>query len=160
LFLTLLDMLRLRSGPQDLPAGWAFASALTFVYVAQGFFADQTLGDGDGAPRSLLAIAVQFIAVSVLLNLKQLPERVPQTLTALAGTGFLFGLMSLLILNQLNPGEPQPGLALFYLGLFFWSLTVDAHIYRSALSIKMGSGVLLAVLIFGLTFVMLKAVFE
>jgi hypothetical protein len=50
-------------------------------------------------------------------------------------------------------------LALLYLGLFAWSLLVDGHIYRHALSIKLGGGVLTAVLIFAVNFALLRAVF-
>jgi hypothetical protein len=157
--LALLDMLRLRSGPQFMPEGWLLAAALSFAYIAQGFFADQMLGESDGAPRSLLAIGVQFSMVAVLLNIRNFKMRLPQTLTALAGTGFIFGLLSLLILTRIDPGKPQPDLALLYLGLFGWSLAVDANIYRHALSIKMGIGVLLAVLIFAANFMLLRAVF-
>jgi len=157
--LALLDMLRLRSGPQFMPEGWLVAGALCFAYIAQGFFADQILGESDGAPRSLLAIGVQFSIVAVMLNIRNFQMRLPQTLTALAGTGFFFGLLSLLILTRIDPGKPQPDLALLYLGLFGWSLAVDAHIYRHALSIKMGIGVLLAVLIFAANFMLLRAVF-
>ena len=156
--LTLLDMLRLRSGPQDMPAAGC-SPGLSLAYIAQGFFADQILGDPDGAPRSLLAIGVQFGLVAFLLNLRNFQARLPQTLTALAGTGFIFGLLSLLILTRIDPGKAQPDLALFYLGLFGWSLAVDAHIYRHALSIKMGIGVLLAVLIFAVNFMLLRTVF-
>ncbi|NCF61709.1 MAG: hypothetical protein GWP58_02550 [Gammaproteobacteria bacterium] len=160
MFLTLLDILRLRSGPQDLPAGWTFAIVFAVAYVAQGFVADQLMGEADGEARSLLAITVQFGIVSALLNARNARERLPQTLTALAGTGFIFGLLALLILTQIKPEKPQPDLALLYLGLFIWSLVVDAHIYRLALSVKMSIGVLLAVLIFGANFILLKAVFE
>ena len=157
--LSLLDMLRLRSGPQDMPGGWLLTSALSFAYITQGFFADQILGETDGAPRSLLAIGVQFGLVAFLLSLRNFQARLPQTLTALAGTGFFFGLLSLLILTRIDPGKAQPDLALLYLGLFGWSLVVDANIYRHALSIKMGIGVLLAVLIFAVNFMLLRAVF-
>ena len=157
--LALLDMLRLRSGPQHMPEGWLPAAALSFAYIAQGFIADQILGETDGAGRMLLAIGVQFGLVAVLLNFRNFQTRLPQTLTALAGTGLFFGLLSLLILSRIDPGEPQPDIALLYLGLFGWSLTVDAYIYRNALSIKMGIGVLLAVLIFAANFILLKAVF-
>ncbi|MFC1689485.1 hypothetical protein ACFL07_07510, partial [Pseudomonadota bacterium] len=85
MILTLLDMLRLRSGPQNLPGGWMLAAALTFTYVGQGFFADQMMGDSDGAPRSLVAIGIQFGLVALILNLRQFQARLPQTLTALAG---------------------------------------------------------------------------
>lgn len=159
LILTLLDMLRLRSGPQDLPSGWPLAAALSVAYIAQGFFADRILGESDGAPRSLLAIGVQFSIIAVLLNLRNFQARLPQTLLALSGTGFIFGLLALAILSRIDPGKSQPDLALMYLGLFGWSLAVDAHIYRHALSIRMGIAVLLAVLIFAANYVLLKSVF-
>jgi hypothetical protein len=158
--LILLDMLRLRSAPQDVPPGWLFAATLTLAYIAQGFVADQILGESDGAPRSLLAITVQFGVIAMLLKARGFQLRLPQTLTALAGTGFIFGLLSLLILTRVDPDRPQPDLALFYLILFGWSLVVDAHIYRHALSIKMNIGVLLAVLIFAANFMLLSAVFR
>jgi len=125
--LALLDMLRLRSGPQYMPEGWLLAATLSFAYIAQGFIADQALGETDGAPRSLLAIGVQFGIVAVLLNIRKFQIRLPQTLAALAGTGLFFGLLSLLILTRIDSGKPQPDLALLYLGLFGWSLAVDAH---------------------------------
>lgn len=157
--LVLLDMLRLRTAPQDVPPGWLFAVATTIAYIAQGFVADQSFGESDGAPRSLLAVAVQLTVIALLLKARNFSARLPQTLTALAGTGFIFGLVSLLILSRVDPERPQPDLALFYLLLFGWSLVVDAHIYRHALSIKMSIGVLLAVLIFGANFMLLTAVF-
>jgi len=157
--LKLLDMLRLRSGPQDMPAGWPLALVMSFAYIAQGFFADRILSDTDGAARTLLAVSVQFAVIAILLNFRNFASRLPQTLIALAGTGFIFGLLSLAILTRVDPSKSQPDLALIYLGLFGWSLAVDAHIYRQALSFKMGIGVLLAVLIFGANFMLLKAVF-
>ena len=156
---TLLDMLRLRSGPQDLPAGAALAIALVVAWLAQGLLADRILNEADSTPRSLLALAVQFAAAIVLLKLRNFAARIPQTVSALAGTGFIFGLLALLLLAQFDPGRPQPGLALAYLALFVWSLTVDGHIYRHALSIKMSLGVLVAVLIFAANFSIAKAVF-
>ena len=159
LILILLDMLRLRAAPQDTPSGWLLATLLTFAYVAEGFVADGILGDSDGAPRSLMVIGTQFIIVAALLKAKGFSPRLPQTISALSGTGFIFGLMSLLILSRVDPNQPQPDLALFYLVIFGWSLAVDAHIYRHALSIKMNIGLLLAVLIFAVTFMLLNAVF-
>lgn len=156
---TLLDIMRLRGGPQDLPAGWPLAAGISLAYIVQGMYIDRIVGEPDGAPRSLLAIGFQFGVVAVLLNLRNLASRLPQTLLALAGTGFIFGLLAALVLVQIEPGRPQPELALLYLGLFGWSLIVDANIYRHALSLKMGVGVLLAVLIFGANFILLRTVF-
>jgi hypothetical protein len=135
------------------------AATLAIAYALQGLFADHSLGSADGEPRSLLAIAVQFGIVYFILNLRGYGSRFPQTLGALAGTGFIIGLLSLAILFRLEPGKPQAELALLYFGLFGWSLAVDAHIYRHALSIKMSMGVLLAVLIFAANFTLLRVVF-
>lgn len=156
---TLLEMLRLRSGPQDMPATPALALVLATVYLAQGLIADRVMDGHDAAPRSVVAIAVQFGLITALLRLRQLAARVPQTISAMAGTGFLFGLMSIALLSQLTPGEPAPGVLVAYFGLFLWSLTVDAHIYRHALSVNMSVGVLVAVGIFALNLVVLRAVF-
>jgi hypothetical protein len=156
---SLLDMLRLRSGPQDLPAAAGLAVVLALGYVVLGMVTDRRLDGADGGPRSLVAIAVQFGAIVLLLNSRRLASRIPQTISALAGTGFVFGLLSLAVLSQVQRGEPQPGLAAIYLGLFAWSLAVDAHIYRHALSTTMSFGLLVAVLIFGANFVLLRAVF-
>jgi hypothetical protein len=156
---TLLDLLRLRSGPQDLPAGLGLAVALTLAWLAQGMLSDRVLDGADSAPRSLLAVAVQFAAVIALLKLSNHAARIPQTISALAGTGFILGLLALLLLLQLDPAHPQPNLALAYFGLFIWSLAVDGHIYRHALSTKLSLGVLVAVLIFAANFIIMKAAF-
>lgn len=156
---TLLDLLRLRSGPQDLPAAVGLAFILALAYVLQGMATDRMLDGADAAPRSLLAIAVQLGAVAALLRARRYSGRIPQTVSALAGTGLVFGLLAHLLLTQVQPGQPQAGLATAYLGLFLWSLAVDAHIYRHALSSKMSFGFLVAVLIFGANFIILRAVF-
>lgn len=156
---TLVAMMRLRSGPQDLPAERGLLFLLVFLYVAQGLLAGEVIGDPEALPRTVLAIAVQFAVIAIFLRLKHLRARTAQTLSAMAGTGFLFGLLSVVILAFLDPETQQPGLAALYMGLFVWSLAVDGHIYRHALSIKMSQGVLTAVLIFAANFTLLRAVF-
>lgn len=156
---TLLNLMRLRSGPQDLPVSRGVLLVLVGAYLGQGFLAGRMIDQPDAGPRTLVAIAVQFGAIVALLNLRGLRVRTPQTLTAMAGTGLLFGLMSLAVLSRIDPASPQPNLALFYLALFIWSLLVDGHIYRHALSIKLGGGVLIAVLIFAVNFILLRMLF-
>jgi hypothetical protein len=151
--------MRLKSGPQDLPSGKALAWTLMLLYIAQGFLASMVLNESDAAPRTILAVAVQIGAITALLNFRNLALRLPQTISALAGTGFYFGLISIVILTQADPEKTQPDLALIYLALFIWSLLVDAHIYRHALSIKLGQGMLVAVTIFIANYVLLKSVF-
>ena len=153
------DLMRLRSGPQDVPANTGLLFVLASLYVLQGFLTGELIEEPDAAPRTFLAIAVQFAVITILLRLKNFGERVQQTLVAMAGTGLIFGLISIPLLLQFQPNTSQPGLALAYLGLFAWSLAVDGHIYRHALSIKMSMGVLAAVLIFAVNFILLKSLF-
>jgi len=98
------------------------------------------------------------LVIATLLHLKKLSTRLPQTLSALAGTGLIFGSGSVLLISQAEPASNQPMLALVWFGVFLWSIAVDAHIYRHALSIKMNLGVLVAVLIFAANFILLQAV--
>lgn len=159
LFLRLLDVMRLRAGPQDMPAGWGFAILFSLLYLSEGFFADQILDESDSAPRSLVAVTVQFLVTFILLGFRRLNARLPQTLTTLAGTGILFGALSIILVMQARPGIAQPTLALVWFGAFLWSLAVDAHIYRQAMSITMSLGVLVAVVIFALNFIVIEMVF-
>ena len=159
LLLAYLDMLRFRTGPQDLPASRTFTLIVVAIYVGSGLVAGTVLEEPGYAGRVLLAIGVQFTAIGLLLRMRALSERLPQTIAAMSGTGFLFGLMSLYLLSLINVEQPQPGLAGLYLLLFLWSLAVDGHIYRHALSSKMGFGVLVAVMIFTINLVLSRAVF-
>jgi hypothetical protein len=159
LLISFLDMLRFRSGPQDLPVSRSFTLVVVAIYLGSGLLAGNVLEEQDYAARVLLAIGVQFTGIGLLLNLRGLTERLPQTIAALSGTGFLFGLMSLYLINLIDKEQPQAGLAGLYLLLFLWSLAVDGHIYRHALSSKMGVGVLVAVTIFTINLMLSRTVF-
>jgi len=157
--LPLLEMMRLRSGPQALPASTGITLLLAGLYIASGFVAGSVLDEADYGQRTLVAVGLQFITIGILLNVRSLQSRLLQTVAALAGTGLLFGLASIAILSWINPEQPQAGLAVSYLGLFLWSLVVDGHIYRNALSTRLGTGVLLAVMVFTINLFILKALF-
>jgi hypothetical protein len=159
ILITFLDMLRLRSGPQDLPSSHRFMVLLAILYIAGGFIAGAVLGESDYAPRAMVAIGIQFGFIIILLNLKGLSDRVQQTISALSGTGFIFGMVSIYLLSLIDVENPQAELAAFYMVLFFWSLAVDGHIYRHALSSKMGTGLLVAVTVFAINFVLLRLLF-
>ena len=98
-----------------------------------------------------MAVGIQFFIVAGLLRWRGLSIRLPQTLSALAGTGFCFGLVSIALISQADPNRNQPILALVWFSVFLWSLVVEAHIYRHALSIAMSMALLLAVTVFGVT---------
>lgn len=154
-----LDMMRFRSGPQDLPASRGFTVLLAALYIAGGFLAGSVLDEPEYAQRAMMAITVQFTFIILLLQLKGFRDRSHQTIGALSGTGFLFGLMSVYLLSLVNVEKPQVELAALYFVLFIWSIAVDGHIYRHALSSKIGTGVLVAVTIFSINFILLRTFF-
>ena len=155
----LLDILRFRAGPQDLPSAWSLAILLALAYMSQGYIADHLLEDTEASPRSMVSVVIQFLATALLLQVRRQWSRFAQTVTALSGTGLFFGAVSIFIVTRANPETSNPGLALFWLAAFVWSVAVDAHIYRHALSITMSLGVLVAVLIFGLNFFLIEMLF-
>ena len=147
-----LGLLRLRQGPQDLPASWAFAIGAIALYLTVNVVTQARLGDSEAGPRTLLWIGFQFAAVAALLNARGLAARLPQTLGALAATGTVISLISYAIVAQADPSRDQPLLALLLLAVFAWSLLVDGHIYRHALSTTLSMGMLVAVVIFAASY--------
>ncbi len=156
---SLVGILRLRSGPQDLPDSWVTTVFIVGLYLALSLFSGQQLGDGDSAAASLAITTLQFAAIAVLLHLRKHPERLAQTLSALAGTGIVLGTLSYMFLAQADPEQQQPLLALAWFSIFFWSLVVDAHIYRHTLSITMPQGMLIAVLLLAASYVLVEFAF-
>ena len=69
--------------------------------------------------------------------------RLPQTLTALAGTGILFTVLALpamVSLDNLNSSGGDASVpALLLLVLIFWNLAVIVHIMRQALVVPLGT---------------------
>lgn len=160
LFNVLAGILRLRNGPQDLPSSWSVCLGLAAAYLMLGVFTGQRLGDGDSASASLAVTALQFTAVAVMLAIRKFPERLPQTLSALSGVGVAFTVLSFLFLSQADPDKQQPALAMAWFAVFFWSLMVDAHIYKNALSITRAQGMLIAVLLLASSYVLIEFTFK
>ncbi len=134
-----LQIALLRAGPQRLPPSRLLLVLLLASHALFGYL----LGALDEpAPYALVHAALMtLLMVSVthalLLWCRHL-ERLAQTLSALAGTDLLLGLISLPIqLWSAAHGEPQVLKALLVLGLLVWSVVITAHILRHALDLAM-----------------------
>jgi hypothetical protein len=105
-----------------------------------------------------------IVFVWAVLQFAGRPARLVQTLTALAGTGALLGLMGLPLAlqaaraHQAN-GELAAGTVLAWLALLAWSIAVQAHIFRHALSTRYGVGLLVAALHIVLAINLLNMIF-
>ena len=157
--MNLARMLFLRGGPQYLPTSWHLAILLVTVYLAQNLVTGQQLEDDSAAYKSLVAICLQVFALASLLYWRRHSERFAQTLSALAGVGLVFNAITWSLLMLLDQGSDQPFLALTWFGVFIWSLFVDAHIYRNALSVPLSTGMLITVLLLAASYITIEMLF-
>jgi hypothetical protein len=136
----------LRAGPQDLPSGNASVITALLFYASIVLVSGLAADDPAPGPDLLIALVVPFACTVLLLVLRGVPARLNQTVSALFGTGALISLVNLPI--WFNNAVPMPPpLVLLALAALFWSLAVDAHIWRSALEIPYAGGLVTAVVI-------------
>lgn len=157
-FSRLVGILLLKNGPQDMPAG------VVAPFLATGFYMAATalslsIGEGPDNPVGVLtlAVALPLALVRIVLGLGGHPSRWGQTLTALFGTS---GMLSLLSLPLAIAGstEPSPVATVASLVLFFWSFTVDGHIWRHALDTSFAVGLAVAVVLFAISMYVITSV--
>ena len=148
LLMLFVDMCRLRGGPQDLPYSQFLMGLCIACYALVGLgvsLLDQSPGLAlvSMAVDTILLLALAWLALWVRNN----TSRMVQTVTALAGTGTLFGLIGWPIIAWLQSvGDETPSsLALMLLLLVVWNIAVIGNILRHALELPMwlGSGVAL-----------------
>lgn len=145
----LIDLLRLRANPQDLP----YSRGLLAFALAGHVVAD-ILGAIDGFPfeRALLAALIDttllVAAAHTLLLARNLGSRAVQTLTALAATGALIGMVAWAVTGLVPPVVPAWAA---WLPFLIWYLMVFAHVLRNALGISFPAALGLAVLYFVLS---------
>lgn len=146
-----LEQLLLRRQPQDDAVSYAALLAALSAYVLMGVLL--ALGDWpliEAIALSMLDVLVMVAFTGTLLAMAQKYQRLVQTLTALAGTGALLGVIGLplflLRATQAQESEPPVAFAFGWLLLLGWNIAVQAHIFRHALSARYGLGFLVAIL--------------
>jgi hypothetical protein len=140
----------LKRTPQDDQFSYSGLMLGMTLYVASDFLVAAAssgwkVGWGMTAIDVLILIALTFF----LLKFTNKSERFLQTLTALAGTGGLLGLIVLPAVQSTafnTPTQQNSGmLVLFWLVMMVWSVVVRAHIYRHALSQNYATGAAVAI---------------
>lgn len=159
ILISLANLLTLRGGPQHLPASTALTGFLLLAYVVQNLLTGQQLEDEHAAAKSLIAIVLQITLLTGLLRWRNYQERFFQTLSALVAVGIVFNAITWALLTQSDPTQSQPGLVITWFGVFLWSLLVDAHIYRHALSVNLSIGMLITVLMLALSYIVIDLMF-
>jgi hypothetical protein len=137
IFKLYVDICLLRAGPQDLPATQSALTLSLLAYTATSIVLSVTTQSfGSAVVYGLADTLTLAVLTYTLLMVRRLPQRLTQTLSALAGTGVVIGLFALpLVLIQNVP-------PLLLLLITVWSLTVIGHILRHALNVSLPMGIL------------------
>ena len=101
-------------------------------------------------PAALVDTVFLLVFVLLLLLLRRTPDRWTQTVTALAGTGIIFGVLLMPGVITLSESEPMTFIqqifsVLLYLVLI-WYVVVIAHIFRHAISSSFSLGIFVSMI--------------
>lgn len=131
-----------RAGPQVLPASRLLLAlalgAHWLVGIAHSAF---TFTLPVSLLAALLGTATVVALIHSILTLRGHSARSVQTLTAVAGSEVLLGVLALPVTVMLYGGGDQSVAALLMLLLMAWNLAVVAHILRHALDVPLSAGV-------------------
>ena len=144
-----LQQCLLKRAPQDDPVSFAaLILALSGYLLIDLVQASASSRMAVSLGMTLLDTLLMAVFVWVVLRVTSKTQRFVQTLTSLAGTGMILGLAALplvqLAASAHRNDAPMSGLVLGWLILLAWSISVQAHIFRHALSVRYGIGLMLA----------------
>ncbi len=144
-----LQQCLLRRAPQDDPVSTtALLQALSGYTLIDLVQASASSSLPIALGMTLVDALLMVVFSWVVLRIAGYTQRFVQTLTALAGTGMILGLLALplvqLAASAHRNDEPMTDLVLGWLMLLVWSISVQAHIFRHALTVRFGTGLLLA----------------
>lgn len=159
-----LQICLLRRGPQDLPRSTLLLYLVLGLYALAGVMLALAYQPIPSAiALSLTDTALLSAMTGLLLYLYGRTARVVQTLSALAGTGFLLALAALVPTwwwTTARASGADASLApLALLALVVWSIAVAGHILRHALSAPFPIGLIVAVVFYWLSASMQTALF-
>jgi hypothetical protein len=132
------DICLFRRGPEDVPASRALMSINLLVYASAGLVILSFDFDASAAfPATLIDTLFLMASAVILLLLFRRPERMRQTITALAGCGALISVLAIPlqgwrsygVANNLDVSIPE----LMLLFLFGWIVMVNARIFQRAI---------------------------
>jgi hypothetical protein len=149
-----LDLCRLRGGPEDVAYSPQLLGILIGASIALDALVGAALGDAAGAAAdSMLSAGVVLALCWVALSIRRLGNRYVQTASALLATGLVFSLLQGIVAWLAGPAPADTaapdGARLFLdcvaLAFFIWGVAVYAHIVRRALNAPTALAVALVV---------------
>lgn len=162
LLLTVGQIALLRQGPEILPSSRFLLLVSLLLHGAVGLLIaglsaplEQALG------LSLLGTATMAAFLHLVVILHRCPLRLNQSLTALAATETLIGLLAIPVTLLFHAGGSLKDIgALLSLLLFVWNILLAGHIFRHTLSLSQGRGLLYAIGYVALSLTLTSLAFE
>ena len=128
---------------------WATAIAYVLINVC---LAGAFMSPGGAIGSAILTTLVLAGVTRLVLWVRELDARMVQTLTALLGTGIVFGFLLVpliwVLFSYENPAQRPMVISLIVPVLFIWNLGVVAHILRHAMNVPFIVGIGIAILYF------------
>lgn len=164
LFMMFFDICRLRMAPQDLPTSRQLLIYSLAVYAVLALMLSWIqMTPGKALIAAVFDTLLMGLLSYVLLWARLMPQRWPQTCTALAGSGVILQVIALPITLWQKQFGPDDSLvlipSLLILVLLFWNLVVVGHILRHALSTNLGMGAVLATVYMYVSLGVMKVLF-
>ena len=144
-------MCLLKYQPQDIPASRELLALSIVLYFLLGFLLAK-LDENITQALSAALVDTVFLLVFVLLLmlLCRKVNRWTQTVTALAGTGIVFGLLLMPAVFALSGPDAmtavQQALSILLYLVLIWYVVVLAHIFRHAMSSSFALGVFVSII--------------
>jgi len=164
LFMMFFDICRLRVAPQDLPTSRPLLIYSLAIYAVLALvLAWIQMTPGKAVIAAVFDTLLMGLLSYVLLWARLMPQRWPQTCTALAGSGIILQVLALPITLWHKQFGPEDSMvlvpSLLILVLLFWNLVVVGHILRHALSTNLGMGAVLATVYMYVSLGVMKVLF-
>lgn len=160
LLLFVIDICLLRKSPADAPAhSYALFGAVISYFILLVWIYDTSTAVPAVLP-ALQIITVTILAIRIMLQVHGHQSRFSKTLFTLLASSVL---MSLVVMFFTLPLRHLPDDSSLYLLLVFgqlllwiWSFVIDAHIFRRVLDASFAYGMLMAVLVFSINFILIN----
>ena len=144
-----IDICRFRAGPQDLPHSRFLLVLIIILYSIVGYIVTPIEATIPKVISSVIDTAMIIGFCYAGLWIRSMTNRGVQTITALTGTGVIFGLVSIglfVLFPDLRNEEPTVFSSILILALVMWNIAVFGHVLKSALDIPFWAGIGIAVL--------------
>ena len=152
---TFFDIIRLRKGPEDVPDA-PLVLAAAFGLLLLSTFSSSILIDtdaGDSVVMSFITSLLGYVFYTFVLTIAGFTHRFTQTISCIMGCGSILSIMMVFAVIMLGPFLGARFASIVAALILFWSVPVKGHIIARAIEKHWYVGIVIAMTIFVLQYV-------